>query len=402
MSDPLIEVHDMAHGGEGVGRHHGKTIFVAGAIPGERVKVRISHEKASWARAELAEVIEPAESRRSPPCSHFGACGGCQWQYLQYQAQLQWKASIVAGQLRHLGQITDALLDPIVAPGPPFAYRNRMTFHVADGRGGLYRVRSRELVPLSACLLLTPLLAELYPRLVDLDGVRELTLRAGVRTGELLALVKGKVPAGARTWGVQVAHLKGRSFEPVIGEAHLHELVAGVRFRISGVGFFQVNTNGADALVRLVEDALQPAADETLLDAYAGVGLFSATVGRSAGRVVAVESNSRAAADLHHNLAGAGVGEAEVVGGRLETVPLTGTWDVAVCDPPRAGLGRAGIEAVTSGSPRRLAYVSCDPASLARDARMLAEYGYALVQATPVDLFPQTFHIETVARFDRL
>ena len=402
MTDRLIEVdlHDMAHGGEAVGRFEGKAVFVGGAIPGERVRVSVVKEKSNWVRATLEEVLQQSPARVLPPCPHFVECGGCQWQYLAYAEQLKWKSAIVAGQLRHLGGMVEPEIAPIVASTAPYGYRNRMTFHVDNGRPGLYRQRSKELTPISACLLLEPGLSELYGQLGDLAGVHEITIRMGATTGERAVLIRGRVPEHGARWNASVIRLAGRRFEPVIGPPYIHEVVRGVRFRITGPAFFQVNTAGAETLTELVGEALQPTGSDTLLDAYAGVGLFAATVGTSAGRVIAVESSGVALADLRHNLSEAGVEDHHVVRGRFEEVELAASWSLAVCDPPRTGLGAPGVSAVVAGGPRRIAYVSCDPASLARDTRLLDGAGYRLVEATPVDLFPQTFHIETVAKFE--
>lgn len=395
-----IDLHDMAHGGEAVGRFQGKAVFVGGAIPGERVRAVFIRDRGAWARAELEAILTSAPSRVVPPCPHFAECGGCQWQYMAYAEQLKWKSSILAGQLRHLGGVTDPELGPIVPSTTPFEYRNRMTFHVREGRPGLHRRRSNQQVPIAACLLLAPGLSELYGRLGPLGGIGEVTLRMGIKTGERAVLIKGKLPPQATEWGVPVVHLVGRRFEPVIGPPRIHEEVDGIRFRVTGPAFFQANTEGAGALVDLVGNALRVSPSDTLLDAYAGVGLFAATLGRSAGRVIAIESSGLVAADLRHNLGTAGVSNHEVVRSRLEDTALPGRWDLAVCDPPRRGLGVAGVRTIAAGRPRRIAYVSCDPAGLARDTRLLTDAGYRLVKATPVDLFPQTFHIETVAEFE--
>lgn len=191
---------------------------------------------------------------------------------------------------------------------------------------------------------------------------------------------------------------RSSELSPLRGSGSVVETVAGVEFRISADAFFQNNTPGAEALILLVAEALAPQQSETMLDGYSGGGLFGLTVGRSAGRVVAVESDPLALGDLRHNAAGFG-GEHRVVADRFEVAQIGWRWDVAVVDPPRDGLGAAGVEAVTRGRPRAIAYVSCDPASLARDCRHLAVAGYRLDWATPVDMFPQTFHIETVAAF---
>lgn len=385
-----------ANGGEVVGRLQGKAVFIPDAIPGERVRVRVVHEKSSWARAELLDVIEASPVRVDAPCPAFGMCGGCQWQHVSYQSQLEAKREIVQGQLEHLGRVPDPLVRATVAPGRPFGYRNRMTFRVADGMA-MYRRRTRELVAIQECHLLTPLLADLFGRLGDVAGARQITLRAGTRLGETLAIVGGAVPKSAVDWDTRVAQSNRGRLRSVIGEPAIHEEVAGVNFRISGEAFFQVNTDGAEALVRLVAEAVEPDPDDVFLDGYSGVGLFAATIGRGVAEVIAVESSRGALDDLRHNLTGV---QARIVGRRFED-GIRGTWDFAVVDPPRTGLGRDGVEAVVSGGPRAIAYVSCDPASLARDSRALAERGYRLRWAAPVDLFPQTFHVETVAAFTR-
>ena len=397
-----ITTRDMAHGGEAVARDdRGKVYFVAGALPDERIRAVVTADKGSWARAELQAVLEPSPLRIAPPCPHFGVCGGCHWQFADYHAQLQWKEATVAGQLRHLGRIPDPDVRRIVAPGEPYGYRNRMDFKVVAGKPALHRSRSRDLVPLDECLLLAHPLANLFDRLGDLQGVDAVTLRAGLRTGEMLVLLDGEKPDQAGDWDVTIVERdrRGLRFD---GEPYIHEDVAGVRFRISADAFFQVNTAGADALVRLVVQALELGPDVVVLDAYSGGGLFSCTAGANAGRVIAVESDESALRDLRHNSERAGV-DVRVVPGRFEEVAgdLGEYWTAAIVDPPRTGLGRSGVAAVTAAEPGAIAYVSCDPASLGRDANLLAEAGYELDWARPVDLFPQTFHVETVAVFRR-
>jgi 23S rRNA (uracil1939-C5)-methyltransferase len=390
----------MAHGGAAVGRIDGKAHFVEGALPGELVRGEITRDKASWARVDLAEVVEPSPQRVEPPCPSFGACGGCQWQYADYTAQLEWKHSIVSGQLAHLGGLTDPPMRPIVAPGPEYGYRNRMDFSVLDGVPALSRRRSRTLVPIPDCHLLHPALATALERLGDLTGARSITTRASTTTGEMLAVVRGSLPEGAAEWGCAVSRRDRRGVRPVVGPGHIHETVAGAELRITGDAFFQSNTAGAEELVALITTLLDPQPGETLLDAYAGGGLFAVTVGSRAGRVIAIEANGLAAFDLSHNLARSGI-DHQVVKGPVEEAPAGDGWALAIADPPREGLRPPGVAAITAGRPRSIAYVSCDPASLARDVALLDDAGYTLESATPVDLFPQTFHIETVAHLDR-
>jgi 23S rRNA (uracil1939-C5)-methyltransferase len=241
-------------------------------------------------------------------------------------------------------------------------------------------------------------LAEVFPRLGDLGEARGVTVRASTTTGEVLAVIRGPIPDGAPSWNIGVSRRDRTGVHPVIGDGILHETIGGATLRITGDAFFQNNTAGAEVLVGLVLDALDPQPDDTLLDGYAGGGLFSVAIGDRSKRVIAVEVNGLAVHDLTHNLAVSGVDHA-IAKSPFEAFSGSERWDIAVVDPPREGLGAAGVEVVSRSKPRTIAYVSCDPASLARDARLLGELGYVLEQAVPVDLFPQTFHIETVARF---
>ncbi|HUU61007.1 MAG TPA: class I SAM-dependent RNA methyltransferase [Acidimicrobiia bacterium] len=395
-----LEPTDIAHGGEAVGRLEGKAYFVDGAMPGEQVRGMVTKDGGSWARVELREVVRASPHRVEPPCPLFGACGGCQWQFADYPTQLEWKRGILAGQLAHLGRVENPPVRDTVAVGAPFGYRNRVDFQVADGRPALSRRRSHLLQPVDECPLLHPALTDLVSRLGDLGDATALTLRVATATGALLAVIDGPVPPQASSWGCGIVQWHRQQLTPLVGAGSIVETVAGVEFRITGDAFFQSNTAGAAVLVGLVAEALSPRPGQTLLDAYAGGGLFGLTVGRGAARVVAVESAPVAADDLRHNAASAPVPVRVVEGATEAALPhLETRWDLAVADPPRTGLGPAGVQAIVAGRPRALAYVSCDPASLARDTRLLAEAGYHLDWATPVDLFPQTFHVETVAAF---
>jgi 23S rRNA (uracil1939-C5)-methyltransferase len=398
----MIELRptDVAHGGEGVARVDGKAHFVDGAMPGERVLGEVVKDGGSWARVELRRILEPSAQRIDPPCPHFGVCGGCQWQYADYPAQLAWKRSILAGQLAHVGKIADPPVHETVPVGPPFGYRNRADFRVIEGHPAFSRRRSHDLEPIDECLLLHPALADLFSRLGDVGEATTITLRVAATSGTTLAVVVGPVPEGAAGWGCAVSQRRRSRLSPVIGDGTITETVSGVGFRITGDAFFQNNTPGAEVLVDLVRQALVPRIGDTVLDAYAGGGLFGLTVGRGAAGVIAVESDPLAVSDLRHNAAAAGAKVRIVEGAVEDAVPLLGgRWDLVVVDPPRDGLRLEGVTAIVMGRPRAIAYVSCDPASLGRDSRYLADAGYRLEWATPVDLFPQTFHVEAVAAF---
>lgn len=360
----------MAHGGRAVARHEGQVVFVEGAYPGEEAEVEVTRVAAKHSFATAIRIVEASPHRIPAPCPHFGPCGGCQWQTASYPAQLRWKQEIVADQLRFVGRLPEVLVRPTLAPGPEYGYRNRMDFRLIEGRPALHRFESHELVPISVCLLLAPPVRALFDSLEVRPEAERVTLRAGVNTGESVILFDDE---------------RGR----------FHEVVGGVRFRITSRAFFQTNTNGAEALVALVGEAIQPSSDDVLLDGYAGGGLFSATVGANCRKVLAVESDPVALGDLNVNA------RINVIGKSFERSRplLPKSWDLAVVDPPRAGLGRAGVNTLVAGRPRSIAYVSCDPATFSRDAAWLVAAGYELDWVQPVDLFPQTYHIELVGAF---
>ncbi len=365
-----ITIDSMAHGGDGVGRRDGKAIFVAGAIPGDVVTTTPVDVRKRFEKATIDAVVEASPDRVTPVCQHFSVCGGCQWQMAAYGAQLDWKGEIVRSQLAHLGKL-ETEFRATVAPSPPVAYRNRMDFRLIGGRPALNRAQSHDPVLIDECHLLVTPLAMAFARLGPIEGER-LTLRHGVNTGETLVLVDDD-------------------------DGVLHEVVAGHRFQITRRAFFQVNTGGAEHLVAVVGDMLGVTGDDTVVDAYAGGGLFAATVGREAAHVVAIESDPTAVGDLRVNAPSASVIEEKVEVG----LGGLGRADVVVVDPPRNGLGRNVVDALAGIHPRKVAYVSCDPASFARDARLLVDAGFELREVHPVDMFPQTYHVELVAAFER-
>ena len=393
---------DIAHGGEAVARFDGKAHFVAGAMPGELVEGEVVRDKKSWARVRLTGVLEPSPDRITPPCRHYDDCGGCQWQFAAYPVQLDWKRSIVEGQLRHLGGIETVPVRPTAQTGDPYGYRNRMDFAVSEGRPALRKGRTRDMVQIRECLLMAPPLASLFETIGDLGDARGITIRVGINTGETLAIAKGSLPEGAEGWGCPVSLRTREGLQHVVGPGVIHEQVGEVSFRVTGDAFFQNNTPGAAVLVELVTEALAPQSHETLLDGYSGVGLFGISLGRSLDKVIAVESNLDAVADFSHNATLAGVDHRLFNNDFARGLSsVRDPWDVAVVDPPRDGLGAAAVGALTACEPRAIAYVSCDPASLARDARLLADAGYRLDWVAPVDMFPQTYHVETVSSFVR-
>jgi 23S rRNA (uracil1939-C5)-methyltransferase len=402
-----LELTTMAHGGAALGRHEGRAIFVPYALPGETARVEITEDKGRYAFARPVEVLTPSPDRVESPCPYFGlaGCGGCQWQHADYEAQLRFKAEIVADQLARIGKIADALVHPTIPDPEGWAYRNHAQFHPASGGGlGFRAAAGNRTVAIDACLILHPLLSDLYDNLdLEIEGLKRLSLRAGTQTGDRMLVfemnddlppsLESDLPVSC------VLLLSDGVHANLIGSNHITEIVAGRSYRISAPSFFQVNTTQAGQLVRLVTETLDLQGGETVLDAYCGVGLFTVQLAQRADLVIGIESAPAAVDDLLENTAA--FDNVEVAEGPVEAAlpDLDIPIDAAVVDPPRAGLDRFALDVLVDRAPARLVYVSCDPATLARDAKRLAAGGYRLAEVQPVDMFPQTHHVESVALF---
>lgn len=402
-----LRIESLAHLGAGISRDGGKVTFVPLTVPGDLVRARIVEEKSRFARARLESVLEPSPDRVEPPCPYFGACGGCQWQHIAYPTQLRYKTQIVREQLEHVGGLAGVEVRPIIGMEDPWGYRNSARFTPSpDGQLGYQRFETHEVVAIDNCLILHPALQELYASLeMESAELSALSVRAGTRTGERMLVFEtdsDEPPDLEVDIPISCAlALEDGSAMTLIGLDALHEEVAGRRYQISPASFFQVNTPGADRLVETVAEALQPQGSERLLDLYCGVGLFGlAFVGRVA-EVLGVESVPWAIADAVANAEGLdNVSFAE--GLAEDALPeIEGAFDLAVVDPPRGGIHPAALAALIEKGPSRIAYVSCEPTTLARDCAALAGAGYKLCWAQPVDMFPQTYHIETVAFLSR-
>lgn len=367
----------VATGGDAVGRtDDGKVVFVTGALPGERVLVDVTDERKDFDRAVVVEVLDAAPGRVEPACPHVRAgCGGCPWAFVELATQRTLKREIVLDALRRIGRAADPAVS--MAPALP-ADGYRTTVRLAGGTG-FRHARSHEVVDVDSCLVAHPLLQDLIGQ-VESRGASEVTLRCGARTGDRLVYGDGPVRAPA---GVRVGP-----------DAWLTEVVAERRWHVSARSFFQARPDGADVLVELAARALADAPDGPLVDLYGGVGLFAGTVGADRPTTI-VESSGSAVRDARINVPDARVVRADVGRWRPSSARAV------VADPPRAGLGKGGVAAVVATGATHLALVSCDPASLGRDARLLGEAGFVHDGSTLVDLFPQTPHVEAVTRFIR-
>lgn len=378
----------MVAGGDALARDgSGRVVFLAGALPGERVNARLTDIRRDFARATVVDVLDASPDRVVPPCPAVAAgCGGCQWQHIAPDAQARFKAGVVRDALSRLGRIVDPPVDDTIVL-PARGYRTTARFGVdATGHLGFRRFHGHDLVDPSACLVVHPAIAEMMAA-SRFPGADEVTLRVGARTGERLAFVDRRARHVTAPDGVVIADRRH--------DGHYHEEVAGRRWRISARSFFQVRPDGADTIAGIVADRAGPGNGRDAYDLYAGVGLFAGVLAGLGWAVTAVESSAAAVADARHNLGGATVIRAAVADFRPRPVTLV------VADPGRDGLGRGGAAVVAGANPETVVLVSCDPAALGRDARLLAGAGYTLIRSTPVDLFPHTFHIEVVSEFRR-
>jgi 23S rRNA (uracil1939-C5)-methyltransferase len=394
----------LTYGGEAMGRlPDNRAVFVPFGLPGERVRVRLTEEKRGFARAELVEVLEPSPERIAPRCLHFGVCGGCHYQHLPYEAQLKVKADILRDQLKRIGKLENPPVQPTVGSPSQWNYRNHVQFHLTGaGKLGFVPARGSEVIPISECHLPEAPLNDLWPQLEFEPGteVERVSLRAG---DELMLLLESDSPEPPELEveaGISVVHLYEEHPVVMVGEGSLSMQVRGRDFQVSAGSFFQVNTAMAEKMVEHVLSKL-PAALDTVLDLYCGAGLFSAFLAPRCKRLIGVESSESACEDFAVNLDEFdGVelyeGAAEDVIPHLEAEPA-----LVLVDPPRAGLERQVLDSILKMNPPMLLYVSCDPSTLARDAARLVAGGYRLVEVTPFDLFPQTYHIESISLFQR-
>ncbi|MCX9190723.1 class I SAM-dependent RNA methyltransferase [Carbonactinospora thermoautotrophica] len=400
-----------------VARHEGRVVFVRHALPGERVRAVITEGRSSgrFLRADAIEILRPAPDRVTPPCPYAGPgkCGGCDWQHATPEAQRKLKAAVVAEQLRRLAGVKRKVYVEEV-PGSPggLDWRTRVQFSVdEEGRIGLRKHRSHEVVPIDRCLIAHPLIESLGIEKEIWTGVAGVEAIASASTGDR-AVVVTPVEGARRVDVPDLAEdhallerdpVKGR-VRVVDGRDGVRERAAGREWQVSGSGFWQVHPKAPEILVEAVLDALDPQPGDTALDLYSGVGLFAGVIGQRVGpegEVIAIEADPRAAADARYNLRD--MPWITVERGRVERLLRRvdfGPKDLVALDPPRNGAGRSVVEEIVALEPQRVAYVACDPAALARDIGFFRDLGYELIDLRAFDLFPMTHHVECVATLE--
>ena len=345
----------------------------------------------------------PGRERIEPRCRHFGICGGCHYQHMSYESQLAAKTGILVDQLMRIGKLTNIPIEPIVPSPEVWNYRNYVQFHLSqEGMLGYNRARSNEIIPVEECFLPQKPLDELWPML-SIEPETEIQ-KIGFRIGEdqdvqiTLESRSEVIPEFvAEELNASVIHVKDDSRIVLAGSDYTWLRVLGRLFRVSAGTFFQVNTRVAEKMVAAVLSELPSTVDMSILEVYCGAGLFSAFLAGKVGKLIAVESSPSACEDFMYNLdefdnVELYEAQAEIVIPALDLTP-----DLVLVDPPRSGLLRPVMQGILKMRPRRMIYVSCDPATLARDARYLVEGGYELCRVIPFDMFPQTYHVESMS-----
>jgi len=408
---PVIEVdlEQVAHGGNMIGRVDGQVVFVPYGLPGERARARVVSAKRDFAKGELLEVLRPAPGRIAPRCPYFGSCGGCSWQHADYVVQLDLKRGVLVDQLGRIGGMPNAedLVRPSIGMVHPWEYRNHVRFTLGRKYGDVgYTYReSHRLLRVDHCAIAHPAINEVL-RVVQrrCAGLKahQIAVRYGSNTGDLV--VSPALP--------MVSEIE-------TGQPTLTEQVLDRTFTISPAAFFQVNTRRemrsipeqiaapwvprregmfsiADLLALLVLDRLEAGPDDTVLDAYCGVGTFAALIAPRAKEVIGIDESKAAVANAGRNTSD--LDNVRFIAAKTEAalVELEQPVDAVVLDPARVGCAPDVLRALLERRPRRVVYVSCDPATLARDLRILRDGGYGIDSIEPIDMFPQTFHIESV------
>jgi 23S rRNA (uracil1939-C5)-methyltransferase len=442
-----LDVESLAYGGNGVARHNGFVVFVRRGLPGDRVLARVTKVKRSHAEALATEVLRPGPQRVEAPCAHYPACGGCRFQDLEYAAQLAQKESQVRDAFQRITGIAEPPLEPIVACEPEiFHYRNKMEYSFAptpDGLVlGLHRAgRWDEVLDISKCWLTTDFGndvrdairswareegLEAYSQADNTGYLRHLVVREGRNTGQaLVQLVTAPGERFERAYLVDVlrAFPQVRSIhwsindtpsevtnlpsELLWGEGWLEEEIGGLRFRVRPNAFLQTNTAMAEKLYALAAEAAQLTGSETVWDLYCGIGTIGLSLARNALTVWGIEVSEESVACALENAELNDITNTAFFAGNVgqvvqELLERSGAPEVVVVDPPRAGLAGKALRRLGEIGAPRLVYVSCNPTTLAGDVKVLrAEYGYELLRARPVDMFPHTPHVETVALLER-
>jgi len=439
----LIEVAiaDLSDTGDGVGRYHDRVVFVPDTVPGDRVVVRLLHVKPKYAHGKLQELLQRSPHRHRPSCIVADKCGGCQWQHINYDFQLEAKRNQVIQALERIGGFTQPPVDPVLVPASSLGYRNKATYPLGKSatgqvQTGYYQKASHQLINLNQCPVqdsrLNPILAEvkldiqkwgwqIYDERRHQGQIRHLGLRIGRRTGEILLTLVVKdwhlpgIETQAQEWLQRYPQLVGVSLNRngdrtnaifgsetrcIAGVPYLREKFAGLEFQVLPDTFFQVYTETAEALLEVIQSELNLQGYEVLVDAYCGIGTLTLPLAKQVRLATGLEVQPEAVQQAILNAQRNGINNVTFQTGAVEKLlpQMENAPDVVILDPPRKGCDRAVIESLRQTKPSRIVYVSCKVSTLARDLKLLCQDRlYTLTRVQPADFFPQTAHVEAAA-----
>jgi 23S rRNA (uracil1939-C5)-methyltransferase len=395
----VIKAEDAVYGGYVIARDGG-VVFIRGAIPGELVEVSVTERKRDYSVASVTGILEPSEQRVKPRCGYFGRCGGCQLQFVAYEKQVSMKKHVLADCLERIGGFQAELLEPVA--GSDFHYRHRAQFKVSrEGEVGFFREGTRDVAPVAECLVMVREINDALREIIHsgVSGIREIHITSG---DCLVALIKG---AGFNENLAETfirAGFAGVAFEDdsYRGSGHVTLDLEGLKYTVSPWSFFQSNWELNRQVAGLISSGLGSLDGMRVLDLYAGAGNFSLCLARAGASVVAVEDSPHSIKDGERNAEINGLRGFGFVRGRAETAKLKGGFHALILDPPRPGLTRAAMERVLAISPQRIAYVSCNPSTFARDLKKLRDK-YEIDSIRMIDFFPHTYHVESLAFLTR-
>lgn len=399
-----IVIDGIAHGGDGVGRLDGKAVFVPGALPGETVTVQLTQQRPRYARGRLIAVISAAPERVDAPCPHVARCGGCDLQHVSLDGQAALKRRIVTEQLTRLGGLNEPTVTPTVQVNDTPSYRSQTRMHVTDtGVLGFYAEHTHTVVPIDQCLVLDPAVQQARDQIGVAPGAASVSIRSFAPGRASVTVEPSATNQPALTGTLKrLSQLDTITLAQTPDAATLDVTVGKHTLRVPAGAFFQASPAAAKAITDAVLERTGDITNARVADLYAGIGLFTVPLAHRGAHVTAVESHRVAARAARVNTCDTPT-PVTVITDTVEqfVAKNTDTFDVVVLDPPRSGAGAEVIAGIVGLKPQRIVYVACDVAALARDTRTLSQLGYTFVDATPIDAFTMTHHVEVVAGFIR-
>lgn len=430
-----LKITDISDMGQGIGRIENVVVFVDGALPGDTVEARIYEKKKKFYKAKVIDFIESSPDRTKPVCPYSNECGGCAYMSLNYETQLKIKKTHLEEKLRRIGDITGCEIESVIGMKDPYHYRNKTEFAIAkNGVVGFNRHNTNQIVDIPQCHISWPAANEISQVIrnhikTDKLGMKKVTIRSSFSTGEIMVVLhtnitdkdrlipliekmddavnnmctpEGHVAPSLESVYVFNEEKKKNQYKLIAGKRTINDQLLGMKFEISPASFYQTNPTQTEILFNKVKEYVAPKGDEHIFDLYCGVGSIGLTLADSVKEVQGIESVKDAVLDANRNAVINGIINATYVTGKSEDLigELKINKDsIILLDPPRAGCKPEVLEKIGKGGAGKIVYVSCDPGTFARDAKILGEYGYTLEKITPVDMFPQTVHLEVIGLF---